>query len=250
LPELKTLKCAELWPKLRPGSARYAGKDEVLSLQEVLSLARAGCVRTARTIGVFPRIIRARYYQGLGQPVEDRLASELSTSGYISAAAAVWVQAFDPEALKAFGRASQLRRMQMVPVPAAGDAAASAMTSRAGLGEIKGYAEAICADQDLVFDPEAAAFPAPTTLTLDAHNAGLALYTYAARIENRFLPKTQQHGNPRSASFAGDHGDVDKLLLALFANGADGVSTDEIGLAAKARQDAIDALARIRSRRR
>ena len=55
--ELQTLFCRERQPKLRPQSARYDGKEPILTLAEVLAIARAGCVRTGRTIGVMPRRI-------------------------------------------------------------------------------------------------------------------------------------------------------------------------------------------------
>ena len=46
--ELKTLLCREARPILRPQNARYAGKEPVLDLAEVLQIARDGCVRLRR----------------------------------------------------------------------------------------------------------------------------------------------------------------------------------------------------------
>jgi glycerophosphoryl diester phosphodiesterase len=248
LAELKTLGCKEQWPELRPASAKFNGKDQVLSLRDVLAIARAGCVRTARTIGVIPRIVHARYYADLETPVDDRLASELTTAGYDSRAAAVWVQALDPQALQSFSRTSRLRRMLVVPARAGGDAAAAALTTAAGLTDVRGYADAICADQDLVLDPTGAIFPTPTTLILDARGAGLQVFSFTARLENRFLPKGVQRGNPKSASFAAGHGDVDKLMVALFANGVDGLCTDQPALAVKDRTEAERIIERNRAR--
>ena len=253
LAELKTLTRRERWPTLRPASAKFDGQEPVLTLQETLVIARAGCVRTARTIGVMPRMLHAGYYATLGLPIEARLASELRTAGYDAAAAAVWVQAFEPGALQALGRFSRVRRMQTIE--AAGSPADdpstpfSSMTTAAGLGQIRGYADAICADQSLVFAPDAALFPAPTTLVLDAHTSRLPIFSFAARAENAFLPKLLQNGDRKSASFPAGRGDIERLLVALFANGLDGVATDQPALAAKARAQAAELIERSRPRR-
>jgi glycerophosphoryl diester phosphodiesterase len=254
LAELKTLGCRELWPILRPASAKFDGKEKVLSLQDVLAVARAGCVRTARTIGVFPRILHGHYYRSLDMPVEERLASELTTAGYSSPASAAWVQAFEPESLKAFGRASQLRRMQMID--ASGSSADdpptpfAAMTTHEGLAAVRAYAEAIGADQDLVIDPRGAIFPTATTLALDARAASLQVYAGTARDENQFLPEALRIGERKSASFPGRRGDVNLLMVALFAGGVDGLATDDVPAAAKARTAAVAIIERAAARRR
>ncbi|MFI4934281.1 MAG: glycerophosphodiester phosphodiesterase family protein [Caulobacterales bacterium] len=254
LGELKTLTCRERLPALRPANTKFDGKEPILSLQEVLEIARAGCVRTARTVGVWPRMLHAAYFDAQGLPIEARLAGELNTAGYASSAAAVWVQAFEPGALKAFARLSRLRRMQLIDLtgaPADDPTTPFAqMITPAGLTVVRAYADAIAPDQDLVIDPGAALFPAPTTLILDAHTAGLSVFTRTAQAENAFLPKPLQKGDRTSASFAAQHGDIDRLLFGLYANGVDGLATDLPAAAARARAAAISAIARGRAQQR
>lgn len=246
LAELKSLACRERLPDLRPQTAKLDGKEQLLSLPEVLQIARDGCVRTARTIGVCLGMRHTRYFSDLDVPIVDRLVAELSTEGYIAAAAAIWVQSSQPEALAAFGRASPLRRMQIIEKAPAGalDAGFALLTTREGLAKVRGYAEAIAPDQELLFDPLAAIFPAPTTLALDAHDAGLQVFSRTARAENAFLPSALRRGDPRSGGFQAERGDVDKLLLALFADGVDGLATDLPADAARARAAAIEAIRR------
>jgi glycerophosphoryl diester phosphodiesterase len=246
LAELRTLMCREARPALRPQNAKYAGKEPVLALADVLQIARGGCVRTARTIGVCARLLRPAYFEGLGLDVTARLASDLTTAGYASPAAAVWMQASEPDALKAFGHASRVRRMLVIERAAHGDRT----TALPALGDVAGYAEAIAPDQDLLFDPAAAVFPAPTTLALDAHNAGLRVFSRTARSENVFLPPLLRRGDKRSASFQSGRGDVDKLLVALFADGVDGVATDLPEAAARARKAVAQAVADSRAKHR
>jgi len=245
LAELQTLTCREARPELRPQNLRYEGKEPILALPDVLQLARDGCVRTGRTVGVCLRLMHVGYFEGQGVDVVGRLASELSTEGYVASAAAIWMQASEPEALRTFGNLSRVRRMLIVDAGAEGVAQ---LTTSAGLGDIHGYAEAIGADQDLLIDPAAAAFPAPTTLALDAHNAGLRVFSRTARGENAFLPPALRQGDRRSKTYPTQRGDVDKLLFALFSQGLDGVGTDLPANAARARGAAMDALRHARAK--
>ena len=168
----------------------------------------------------------------------ERLAAELSTQGYVAPAAAIWVQSADPDQLKAFARLSRVRRMLMVEP----GLAALGATTTAGLADIRGYAQAIGAHQDLLVNPTAAVYPAPTTLALDAHNAGLAVFSHTARGQNAFLPPPLR----RAGRGPGDRGDVDKLLVALFSDLLDGVATDLPAEAVRARKAVMDAIARQR----
>jgi glycerophosphoryl diester phosphodiesterase len=245
LAEIATLTAREPDPAAHPQNVKLDGKESVLSLHDVLEIARAGCVRTGRIIGVCPRLTAPARFSDLGLDVLGRLADELNTEGYVAPAAAVWVQAFDPEALRAFGRLSRVRRMLLLD---AGAPDTAARTTSAGLGDIKGVAEAIGPDQSLLIDPAAATFPAPTTLALDAHNAGLAVFSRTARAQNAALPPALRRGDPRAASYPNGRGDVGKLLVALFSDGVDGVATDLPADAAHARGQVMSALRRAHDR--
>ena len=245
LAEIATLTAREPDPAAHPQNAGLNGKEPVLSLPDVLQIARDGCVRTGRTIGACLRLLHPARYADLGLDVVGRLASELGAEGYVAPAAAVWVQASEPDALKAFGRLSRVRRMLMI---AAGAPDAPAMTTTAGLGDIRALAEAIGPDQALLIDPAAAAFPAPTTLALDAHNAGLLVFAHTVRAQNATLPPALRRGNPRDAGYPNGRGEVGKLLVALFSDRVDGVATDLPAEAARARRQVMDALRRAQSR--
>jgi glycerophosphoryl diester phosphodiesterase len=242
LPELQSLTCREPHPELHPQNVKLAGKEPVLSLADVLQTTRAGCVRTARTVGVCVRLMHTAWFQSQGLDVIGRLASDLATAGYASPAAAAWVQASEPEALKTFGTLSRLRRMQII------EPADTHLTTAAALGDIHAYAEAIAAHQDLLLDPAAAAFPAPTTLALDAHNAGLRVFARTVRPQNQFLPPALRRGDKRAASYPNQRGDTDKLLVALFADQVDGLATVLVRDAAKARKAVADAVAQGRNK--
>jgi glycerophosphoryl diester phosphodiesterase len=241
LAEIATLTAREPDPAAHPQNVRLAGKEPVLTLPDVLQIARDGCVRTGRTIGVCAELVHPARYADMGLDVVGRLADELNTEGYVAAAAAIWVQAFESDALRAFARLSRVRRMLLID---AGAPDAATLTTTAGLGDIKAFAEAIGPDQALLIDPAAATFPAPTTLALDAHNAGLAVFSRTARAQNAALPPALRRGDPRGAGYPNGHGDVGKLLVALYSDGVDGVATDLPADAARARNQAMGALHR------
>jgi glycerophosphoryl diester phosphodiesterase len=243
LAELRTLTCREPLPEFRPQNVKLAGKEPILTLADVLQIARDGCVRTARTVGVCLRPMRTEDYANLGLDVLGRLASDLATEGYAAPAAAVWVQSSDADALKTFAQLSRLRRMLLI------DTGESDKVTTAGLADITTYAQAIAPDQDLLLDPSAAIFPAPTTLALDAHNAGLQLFSRTTRSQNQFLPPALRRGDKHSVLFPHERGDVDKLLIALFADRVDGLCTDLPADAAKARKAVADAIAQAHSKR-
>ena len=243
LAEVKTLFCRERLPTLRPQNAKFDGKEPVLTIQEVLAIARDGCSRTGRVIGVAPRLIHFSYFAGQGAPLDEQLGNELNTAGYRFPAAAVWVQAFEPTALKGLARFSRVRRMQVIEAdggpPDGSGATYAQMLTADGLAAIRAYADAIAPSQNLVIDPNAAIFPAPTTLVLDAHNAGLSVHTWSAQAENMILPKLLQKGDRRAANFGAIHGDLDKLMVSLFAGGVDSLATDQPAQAVRARTEAV-----------
>jgi glycerophosphoryl diester phosphodiesterase len=243
LAELQTLFCREPDPQLHPDNVKLGGKEPILTLDDVLQIARAGCVRTARTIGACLRPLRAGDYANQGLDVLARLASDLRTAGYAAPAASVWVQSSEPDTLKTFAQLSPLRRMLLIGVSDAD------RTTSASLADIKSYAQAISPHQDLLLDPAAAMFPAPTTLALDAHNAGLQVFSHTVRPQNQFLPPALRRGDKRSPSFSNQHGDSDQLLVALFADQVDGLSTVLISDAAKARRAVADTAEQARNKR-
>ncbi|HEY2179251.1 MAG TPA: glycerophosphodiester phosphodiesterase family protein [Caulobacteraceae bacterium] len=180
----------------------------LLALQEVIDIARAGSVRTARVVGVSPRMIRPRHFSGGDLTMEPALAQLIALAGYDSPAAAMIVQAADPTALKAFGALCRARRIDLEP---AQDPAAA-----------RGMAEALGPIEDLVVKDAAKGAMFATGLVAAAHAAGLAVY---ARFR---APAPHEPHGPH------------ERLTALFLAGVDGVMGPDAALAARARRDAMD----------
>jgi glycerophosphoryl diester phosphodiesterase len=224
LAELKTLATGPAPP--RRGGGPPPASPGVLSLQDVIDIARAGCVRQARVVGVSPRLVRPAYFESGDLALEPKLADAIRVAGYDSPAAAMLVQAFEPGALKTFEGLSRARRMQLADL-SGGPADPSAMRFEAmlspdGLAAVRGWADAIAAPEAALIQAAPKGPPQPTGLVDAARAAHLGVY---ARV-----PPPQPHepyGGPRAR------------LAALFAAGVDGVICADPGLAAKARGDAL-----------
>jgi len=243
LAELKTLRCRERLPQLRPQSAAYDGLSPILTYQEVIDIAKAGSRRTGRTIGTYPEMKHPTYFASIGLPLEHRLADMLKINDLHSADSPVFVQCFEVGALKRFSQLSPVRRVQLMD-DEGGPAdlphlTYAEMASPAGLKRVRGYADAIGPNQDMVLDFKARPKPVATRLVGTAHACGLAVHSWTARRENFFLPPSLQLGNPASPDFARQTGDIGFLLRALYGTGIDGVFSDYSSLAFKARQEVL-----------
>jgi glycerophosphoryl diester phosphodiesterase len=240
LAELKTLRCRERLPEVRPDSAKYDGLSPILTYQEVIDIARAGSKRTGRTVGTYPEMKHPTYFASIGLPLEHRLAHMLKINDLDSRTAPVFVQCFEVGALKNFAQLSSAPRVQLMddeggPVDLP-HLTYAAMSTPDGLKTVRAYADAIGPNQDMVLNFKAQLKPAATRLVATAHAAGLEVHSWTARKENMFLPKSLQIGDPSSPGFERQTGDIGFLLRALYETGIDGVFSDYSGLAFKARQ--------------
>lgn len=201
LAELKTL-------ALGPAVRRGAPAPTLLSLPEVIDIARAGSVRAARVIGISPRMVGPDHFSGGDLAMEPALAGLIALAGYDSPAAAMIVQAADPAALRAFGALSRARRTGLAPPE---DPAAA-----------RGAAEAVAPVEDLVVKDAAKGPMFATGFVASAHAAGLAVYAL-----------------PRAAAPHEPHG-LHERLTALFLAGVDGVMSADVALAVRSRREAMD----------
>jgi len=233
LEELKTLRCRERLPKLRPQSAKFDRQEAIPTYQEVLDLAKSESARLKRPIGTYPEMKHPSYFASIGLPIEGRLADILKTNDLDSPTAPVFIQCFDVLPLKTIMTLCKAPRVQLVS-PAGGPTDVTLvykeMVTPAGLKAIAAYANGVGPEYAMVIPTVDGGLGPATALVKDAHAAGLVVHPWTVRAENAFLPPKLRNGTDPMV-----HGNVDALYHALYAAGVDGLFSDFPGLAVKAR---------------
>lgn len=247
--ELKTLRVRQ---PIATRSKQYDGLYPMATLQEIIDLAKqAMAAQPGRRIYIYPETKNPLYQRQLGHPLEERLVAMLAKEGWNTSDAPVFVQSFDPASLKLMRKAGlKTRVVQLIDgagvdyrtgaitytspdtakpfswLEAHDPRTFAAMTTPAGLAEIKTYADGIgpwklyilpARGLDAGGTPvrtlaEAANLP-PTSLIADAHRAGLFVHAFTFRDEAQNLTKTY-HSDPKAE------------YKAYFSLGIDGVFTD------------------------
>ena len=164
LAEIKTLGVVATDPE-RP--QQYNGKFRMVTLQEVIDLAKAESERLGRPIAIYPETKNPTYHRDLALPLEDKLIAAIQSEGWNSPAAPVFVQSFEPGSLKEMrAKGLKVRMVQLIDADGydfktggltyappfhrpydwekSGDPRLfSDMVTPAGLAEIKAYADGI-----------------------------------------------------------------------------------------------------------
>ncbi|MFZ5668901.1 MAG: glycerophosphodiester phosphodiesterase family protein [Pseudomonadota bacterium] len=230
LAELKTLRCRERLPQLRPGNTANDGREAVPTFAEVVAIAREAGV------GVYPEMKHPTHFASLGFDFPKLMADALTKNELVGRDAKVFVQCFEVGPLKALRPLTRVRLVQLIdseggPADLPGQAYRD-MVTPAGLAAVAAYAEGIGPDKSLVVPTDGKVLLPPTSLAADAHDLSLVVHPWTVRAENHFLPADLRRGaDPR------EHGDVAAMFKALYEAGVDGVFSDFPGLAVAARQE-------------
>jgi glycerophosphoryl diester phosphodiesterase len=224
LAELRTLRAVERMPELRPLNTAYDGHFGILTLGEVVSLARSRSTDD-RPIRVLAELKHADWTTEQGLPMAELVATELCRLDATGVDGPVIVQSFDPEVLRDVrGLLGELgpQMIQLVDDDAVGDR----MVSRAGLREISTYAQGIGPSCERVLGMRGRS---PKFLVEEAHRAALTVFCWTLRTENAFLPEHLRIGDAPDG--LGDALGEARQLLAL---GVDGLITDSPDYAVRA----------------
>jgi glycerophosphoryl diester phosphodiesterase len=233
--ELRTLRAIERMPELRPMNTAYDGRFGILSLAEVIDLARTRSTAD-RPIRVLAELKHPGWSTAQGLPMAELVDEELRRLDSTDAAGTVMLQSFEPAVLRDLRArlgADGPRMVQLIKNAAEGDH----MVTPAGLREISTYAQAIGPGRDRILR-DAAGRPVTgvSHLVAAAHRAQLAVFCWTLRAENRFLPGHLRRGDAPAA--LGDALGDARHLLEL---GLDGLITDSPDHAVQAREELLTA---------
>jgi glycerophosphoryl diester phosphodiesterase len=240
LAELRTLRAVERMPAMRPLNTAYDGHFGILTLAEVISLARRRSTRH-RPIKVQAELKFPSWWESKGFPMVELVTAELRRQGAAGHDGPVVIQTFDASALRALHTALGARGTRLVQL-ISDLPRHDHMVTPAGLREISTYAEGIGPGMArILLRGEDESLIGVSDLIGQAHRAGLQVNVWTLRGENAFLPLHLRRGADPTAP-----GDVQTASRLLFALGVDGVITDSPECAFRARAE-LSAPARTRN---
>jgi glycerophosphoryl diester phosphodiesterase len=235
LAELRTLRAVERMPELRPLNTTYDGRFGILTLAEVVALARRRST-AEREIRVLAELKSPTWSAAQGLPMAELVAAELRRLQATGPDGTVVVQSFDAAGLRTLRTRMGYRGptiFQLVDREPEYDP----MVTPTGLREISTYAQGIAPSHHrLILRDGDDTMTGVSDLADRAHSAGLAVVPWTVRAENVFLPRHLRRGTDPAA--LGDAAAEVGLLLGL---GVDGLITDHPDVAARARRSLVAA---------
>jgi len=231
--ELSTLRAVERLPGIRPSSATFDGRYPILRLDELLRLIADASERHGRRLGLVAEIKHAAYFDAIGLPLGELVADALARF-----AGPLVVESFEETVLGEV-RQRGLDAKLVYLLEASGTAPDLMMRLGASapdysaqlerLDELAGRVHGISVDKGRLLKPDARA---GVELVDRAHDAGLEVFTWTLRPENKFLTKPFRAGD--AAQWGAWRGEYESV----FATGVDGVFADQPDLAIAARDGA------------
>lgn len=235
LAELKTLRCKERLPQLRPGNLTYNGQDAVPTFAEALALAREAGV------GIYPELKHPSFLRERGLDPVPAFIADVNAAGGQVAADMMFVQCFETWPLIQLAQMSSIRwqtiqLMENYRGPwDRQDLLSEDLRTEEGLRAIAGYAAGIGVPKTLVIREADGGALEQTDLVARAHAAGLLVHVWTLRPENYFLPQALRRGDPNAADYLRQHGDFDAELRAFYDANVDGLFSDAPDAAVAAR---------------
>ena len=255
--ELATLRATERLGALRQSSASFDGHYPVLRLRDLFALIDDAADRQDRVLRMVAEFKHGAHFDAIGLPLDELFAAELDAAGWGRGDERLIMEAFEPTLLDRLG-ARGLRGKRIFLVEATGapwdlvltggrDAPKyDAFVTEEGLFDLAGRVDGVSVGKArLVEDGRASTAPGvapaaaaggvgvPLTgsdLVDAAHSAGLEIYTWTLRPENRFLSPAFRRGRARAAygDWFGEFGQV-------IGTGVDGIFVDHPDLGVEAR---------------
>jgi glycerophosphoryl diester phosphodiesterase len=250
--ELSGLRATERLPQLRRESAKFNGTSPILRLRDVLAIVdEVGAERASngQPAGLVAEIKHASYFSSIGLPLDELFAAEISDAGWNTGDGRLTVESFEKSVLNQIRsrgvRSRNVFLLERTGAPADevarhGSAAAryESFLTGAALAELAREVEGISVDKAMILRKDSGGRAVDVTdLVPRAHRAGLAVFTWTLRPENRFLAKNFRVGTDLAA-----WGEWQREFELILGSGVDGVFADHPDLA-------VAAVARLRESR-
>ena len=233
--ELSTLRAVERLPNLRQASSSFDGTEGILRLRDLVRLIDAASATQGRQLVMVAEIKHATYFASIGLPLDELFAAEMRDW---ATPANLVIESFEQSVLMRIralgipGRLVFLAEAKGAPadlVAQHGRAALpyAAHLTPAGLAGLAREVDGVSVDKSLILDLDAAGEASTVTdLVATAQAAGLLVFTWTLRPENRFLARNHRRGKE-----ARDYGDWLTEFRLILSSGLDGVFADQPDLA-------------------
>lgn len=246
LAEIKTLRCKERLPQIRPQNTKYDGKYEIPTFAEVLELRERASKAKGRTIGVYPETKHPSYFLTQNLEYDGALLDHLGRFGIDGFEAPVFIQSFEVENLKRLSLKTKARLIQLMSKddgPWDSQSSISrtyqSMISAQGLNEIAKYAYGIGPEKVMIIEPDNDGYRT-TDFVMNAHAAKLKLHPWTFRAENRFMINAFK--SSVSHDYEAKVGNIGAEIKAFLKAGIDGLFSDNPDLARAAIDEYFAAL--------
>lgn len=233
--ELQLLTVRERMPDVRPANTAFDGEERILSLAELLAMLEG------TGVGLVAELKHATYFASLGLDLAPLLAAELARAGW-SRGRDLVVECFETRVLRdvaALGVEATLVFLIEASGASADEVAERGRAARTfaqhitdeGLADLAEEYDGVSVNKRLLLATDGHGRVTGATDLVDrAHGAGLLVYCWTLRAENRFLARNLRHpGGPRA------QGDWMREFHLLMQTGLDGVFADQPDLAREAR---------------
>ena len=222
LAELKTLRCRERMPYVRPASAAHNDQEPIVTWEELLTLAQK------HGIALVPEFKHVAYFKSMGLDPVRAFEAIAHAHGGQAVADIMHVECFEVGVLRELAQSPSLRwRLVQLLFSQGGPPDNREMKYRdmitdEGLGAIAVYAAAISIEKGMLVPRDASgASQPPTDILTRTHALGLDVFVWTFRPENFFLSAELRNGDDMNA-----HGDALGELKQFAALGVDGVFCD------------------------
>ena len=241
--ELSTLRARERIPKVRPGSASFNDRYELLRLTDLFALIEGVSTARGGPVGLVIEVKHAAYFASAGLDMATLLAGELRASGWDRAERPLTIESFELEVIGELQRTGIAARYVFLleadgaPADQVARFGAGARTyadylTEEGLTQLEAWVDGISVDTQLLLPANAMGIALETTdLVARAKSHDLAVYTWTLRAENAFLRRNFRDGPVKK-----EFGNWLAQFQLIMRTGVDGVFADQPDLALEARR--------------
>jgi glycerophosphoryl diester phosphodiesterase len=238
--ELSTLTARERMPTIRPASAEFDGTENILRLSDLLEIIDRFAAEQSRPIVLVAELKHAHYFASIGLPLDELFAT--AVDGWATASNLI-VESFELTVLAKLrarglpGRLIFLVENSGAPADSLalddGDVVSYAdHLTAAGLAKLAHTVDGVSVSRRLILEQDAAGNATGiTAVVARAQAAGLLVFTWTLRAENRFLCLNHRSGTDPTAL-----GDWRTEFALVMSSGVDGVFADQPDLVIKARR--------------